>query len=157
MVILATARHYTCHYIWFNHVELALNHGVSQQAIDDIKHGRAPRGLQDDEATAHQFAIEVLGRNSPTDLTLDRARRAFGDRGVIEMGARLSRIIIPAQSLSRCRISRCRTARGNVSHSDLTDHAAGRAEGTRKLQRGRAAPAADVQHLLAGARRGEGE
>lgn len=87
LVILATARHYTCHYVWFNHVGLALDHGVSQQAVLDIKHGRPPRGLQEDEATAHQFAVEVLGRDAPTDLTLDRARRAFGDRGVIEMGA----------------------------------------------------------------------
>lgn len=87
LVILATARHYTCHYIWFNHVGLALDNGVSQQAIDDMKHGRPPRWLQDDEATAHQLAIEILRDNAPDDETLDRARRAFGDRGVVEVGA----------------------------------------------------------------------
>src|SRR5512143_3074412 len=42
LVILVTARHYTCHYVWFNHVGLALKSGLSEQAVERIKNRREP-------------------------------------------------------------------------------------------------------------------
>ena len=87
LIILVTARHYGCHYIWFNHAPLALKHGLSPQAVDDVKNRRPPLGLQEDEAAAYQLASEILSSNAAEDETLARARRVLGDRGVIEAGA----------------------------------------------------------------------
>ena len=41
LVVLVTARHYDCDYIWFNHAPLAQKHGLSPEAIDCIKTRRA--------------------------------------------------------------------------------------------------------------------
>ncbi len=87
LIILLTARHYDCHYIWFNHIGLALKSGVSAELADCIKYRRQPKFDKDDEATAYAFAREVLQRNRVNDETLARARNLFGERGVVEMGA----------------------------------------------------------------------
>jgi len=87
LLILITARHYTCHYVWFNHVGLALKNGLSQDVVDRIKSRQEPVLDKDDEAAAYAFATEVLRNNAVSDTTLAKVRRQFGERGVVEMGA----------------------------------------------------------------------
>lgn len=87
LVILVTARRYSCHYIWFNHTALALQHGLSREVIDCIKNRQQPVFEARDEAIAYAFANEMLCDNSVSDGTLTKARGCFGDRGCIELGA----------------------------------------------------------------------
>jgi 4-carboxymuconolactone decarboxylase len=87
LVILATARHYDCDYIWFNHAGLALKDGLSPEAIDCIKNRREPVFHMDSDAVAYAFAIEMLRNNAVSDATLTKARECFGDRGTVELGA----------------------------------------------------------------------
>ncbi len=87
LVILITARHYNCRYMWNNHVALALKAGLAQQVIDAINVGDAPRFSSPDETAAHAFTTGMLGHHTVSDETLAGARRALGDRGVVEMGA----------------------------------------------------------------------
>jgi len=87
LVILVTARHYNCHYIWFNHVKLALKGGLDEQAVESIKNRREPHLAKADEQAAYSFTIEVLRNNAITDATLARVRELFGERGAVEMGA----------------------------------------------------------------------
>ena len=100
LIILVTARHYDCHFIWFNHAPLALKHGVSPQAVDDIRDRVSPRGLRDDERAAYGLASEILASNRPADQTLGRAREVFGDRGVVEAGALIAHYHSGAIALS---------------------------------------------------------
>jgi len=87
LVILVTARHYTCHYIWFNHVGLALKGGLAAETVERIKHRQEPSFDKADEAAAYAFAIEVLRDNAVSDATLMQVRDLFGDRGAVELGA----------------------------------------------------------------------
>jgi 4-carboxymuconolactone decarboxylase len=87
LVILVTARHYTCHYVWFNHVGLALKNGLSPEAVDSIKNRLEPVFEKRDEAAAYAFARQVLQNNAVSDLTLTQVRNLFGDRGAVEMGS----------------------------------------------------------------------
>jgi len=87
LVILVTARHYTCHYIWFNHVMLALKSGLSPESVERIKNRLTPRFERSDEAIAYAFAKEVLERHAVSDATLAKAREVFSDRGTVELGA----------------------------------------------------------------------
>lgn len=87
LVILATARHYGCHYIWFNHVKLGLDSGLLSETIDSIKNNLDPDFERHDEATAFGFAKEMLRNHAVGDTTLAEARRLFGNRGVVELGA----------------------------------------------------------------------
>ncbi|HVZ53429.1 MAG TPA: carboxymuconolactone decarboxylase family protein [Pseudolabrys sp.] len=87
LVILVTARHYNCHYIWFNHVGLALKGGLSAEAVERIKQRQEPSFASADEAAAYDFTVELLRNNAVSDATLLRARDLFGDRGAVEIGA----------------------------------------------------------------------
>jgi 4-carboxymuconolactone decarboxylase len=87
LVILLTARHYNCRYMWNNHVGLGLKAGLEQQAIEAIDAGAAPSFPKSDEAAAYAFTTEMLDGHVVGDETLAGARTALGDRGVVEMGA----------------------------------------------------------------------
>jgi 4-carboxymuconolactone decarboxylase len=87
LAILVTARHYTCHYVWFNHVGLALKSGVSQDVVDRIKNRQEPIFDKSDEAAAYAFAIEALRHHAVGDATLAKVRGLLGDRGAVELGA----------------------------------------------------------------------
>jgi len=87
LVILVTARHYTCHYVWFNHVGLALKSGVAPEAVDRIKNRQEPTFDKSDEAAAYAFATEALRQHAVSDATLAKVRDLFGDRGAVELGA----------------------------------------------------------------------
>jgi len=86
LVILVTARHYNCHYIWFNHVNLAVKGGLAGEAVERIKHRQEPSFDKADEAAAYAFTVELLRDNAVSDATLLRVRELFGDRGAVEMG-----------------------------------------------------------------------
>src|SRR5690606_14732662 len=88
LVILATARHYSCHYIWYNHVRLAIEHGVDPHAVEALKHRADPSPLLAANArVAYALAREILQDASARDDTVAEARAAFGDRGVVEIAS----------------------------------------------------------------------
>lgn len=87
LVILVTARHYDCHFIWFNHVKLALKGGLDEQAVESIKNRLEPNLAKADEQAAYSFTIEVLRNRAVSNPTLTRVRDLFGERGAVEMGA----------------------------------------------------------------------
>lgn len=87
LVILVTARHYNCHYIWFNHIQLGLKAGLEVGSIESIKNQREPHFVKADEQTAYDFATEVLRKDAVSDRTLGKVRELFGDRGAVELGA----------------------------------------------------------------------
>lgn len=87
LAILITARHYGCRYMWNNHRGLAVKAGVSNATIEAIDDDREPTFDRLDEAAAHAFTCEILRRHTVSDSVLGAARSAFGDRGVVELGA----------------------------------------------------------------------
>src|SRR5271156_3379016 len=87
LVILTTARHYNCHYIWRNHVSVALKSGLKSDTIECIKNGLEPKFVRDDEIVAFSFTREVLEHHDASDAILTRARHLFTDRGVVELGS----------------------------------------------------------------------
>lgn len=87
LVILVTARHYTCDYVWFNHVGLALKAGLSPDIAEQIKNHQEPIFDKADEAAAYAFVVETLRQHAISDATLSEVRRLFGDRGAVEIGA----------------------------------------------------------------------
>jgi len=87
LVILTTARHYSCHYIWFNHVPMALETGLDAGIVEAIKHRRPPSFDSQEEEAAYRFTREALACERVGDETLAKAKELFSERGVVEMGA----------------------------------------------------------------------
>lgn len=105
LVILMTARHYDCDYIWFNHAPLALKHGLPPEVVDCIKYRRKATPIKPDETAAYAFATEMLGNNVVSAAALAAARACFGDRGTIELAAIIGHYHSGAMALSLAEIS----------------------------------------------------
>lgn len=87
LVILITARHCTCHYVWRNHVEIARADGLPEAVIEAIKYRRAPPFEKQDEAAIYAFATQLLNHQNVLDAQVETAKQLFGERGVIELTA----------------------------------------------------------------------
>ena len=75
LVILVTARHYGCDFIWFNHASLALKGGLAPEIVEKIKNRQEPSFTKADEAAAYAFATETLRKHAAdAGRTLDEER-----------------------------------------------------------------------------------
>lgn len=83
LAILATTRELNAQYEWSSHEPAALRVGLEQQIIDVVKHRRDVTGLGEKEAAIIQLARETLGKRKVGSETFARARKAFGEKGVI--------------------------------------------------------------------------
>jgi len=104
LVILVTARHYNCHFVWFNHIGLALKGGLAPQIAEAIKNRQKPTFDKADEAAAYAFATEALRNHAVSDATLSEVRHLFGERGAVEMGAIIAHYHSGAIALSLANI-----------------------------------------------------
>ena len=85
--ILITARRWTQNYEWMAHRKIAEQAGLSAAIIQAVKEGRRPSGMSDDEETVYEFCTEVHRNGEVSDVTYERAKHAFGERGVIDLAA----------------------------------------------------------------------
>ena len=85
MVILLTAREWTQQYEWHVHVPLAFEHGLSPRIVRAIAEGRRPRPMARDETVLWDFFMELQRTRGVSDATYRRARRQFGERGLVDL------------------------------------------------------------------------
>ena len=85
MVILITAREWTQNYEWAHHYGFAVEGGLSKSIIDAIADGRRPDTMNEEEAAAYDFSIELQKRRSVSDATYARALKVFGEQGIIDI------------------------------------------------------------------------
>lgn len=98
-VILITARHYGCQYEWQAHAPLALKGGLAQGIVDAVRERRRPDGMQPDELAVYEFTTELLGHGKVSDAVYQRALKAFGTRGAVELTALIGYYIMMAMTL----------------------------------------------------------
>ncbi len=84
-VTLVVSRAWTQQFEWHVHVPLALKAGTAQETIDALREGRRPETMSDEESVSYDFATELLAHHGVSDRTYERARRAFGERGVVDL------------------------------------------------------------------------
>jgi 4-carboxymuconolactone decarboxylase len=85
MVILITAREWTQQYEWSYHYKFAMEEGLAPQIADAIADGRRPDTMDEDEAAAYDFSIELHRRRSVSDATYARTLARFGEQGIIDL------------------------------------------------------------------------
>jgi 4-carboxymuconolactone decarboxylase len=86
-VTLVVSRAWTQQFEWATHVPLALGAGSAAAAIDALREGRRPLGMNPEEELAHDFTTELLANHGVSDATYRAAVQAFGERGVIDLVA----------------------------------------------------------------------
>ncbi len=83
-VILLTARAWTQQYEWNAHYPIAVKAGVKREILDAIAEGRRPTGMSDEETILYEFCQELHRDKAVSDATYARARKAFGEQGVVD-------------------------------------------------------------------------
>lgn len=99
LAILITARHFTCQYEWQAHEPHALQGGLAQSVIDAVRERRRPAAMQPDESAVFEFTSELLANGKVSDIAYQRAHKAFGARGTVELGALIGYYIMIAMTL----------------------------------------------------------
>lgn len=87
LVICATARHQGNQFEWLMHAPLAVQAGVNADAVESLRLGSHPKGLQADAELALDFTHELLHTHGVSDPTYAAAIAAFSEQGVVELTA----------------------------------------------------------------------
>jgi 4-carboxymuconolactone decarboxylase len=83
--ILVTARQWGAQVEWIEHHPLALKAGIDPAAAEDLRQGKQPRTLRDDEAAIYQFVKELHETHGVSDATFAAVTGRFGEQGVIDL------------------------------------------------------------------------
>jgi 4-carboxymuconolactone decarboxylase len=87
LAILVQARWWTAQFEWWAHEALALRAGVTQEVVDDLRAGRRPATLRDDEAAVYEFCVQLMDERRVTEDVLARLRTMLSDRQVVDLVA----------------------------------------------------------------------
>lgn len=82
---LVVARQWTQHFEWHVHVPLAHKAGTADETIDDLRVGRRPRGMSDEEGLVYDFLTELTTNKGVSDATYAAAVERFGEAGVVDL------------------------------------------------------------------------
>ena len=85
MAIIMAGRKWTAQYEFYAHRRMALEAGLKPAIADAIAGNTRPQGMADDEATVYDFVSELLATGQVSDKSFERAKAAFGERGVIDL------------------------------------------------------------------------
>ena len=85
LLILVTARHWTCQYEFFAHARIARNEGLPEAVIAAIAEGRRPEMMDADQTMVHDFALAVHRDGEPGEALYTAAEARFGKAGVLDL------------------------------------------------------------------------
>jgi 4-carboxymuconolactone decarboxylase len=85
LAIVITARHWTAQYEWYAHKRAALEAGLNPAIVDAIAGGKRPPSMQPDEETIYTVSTELLNTKQVSDATFEATKKAFGERGVVDL------------------------------------------------------------------------
>jgi len=81
-------------YEWSGHEAAALQFGVSQKAVDVIKHNRPVEGLPEDETVVIQMGRQILRQHKLDSELYAHAVKLFGRQGVMEIAVSIGDYIL---------------------------------------------------------------
>ena len=85
ILILQTARRWSCDYEWAAHSRIAREAGLRDEVIDAIAARKRPERLEPDEALLFDFADETVWQGEPSDVSFDAAASRFGRATVLDL------------------------------------------------------------------------
>jgi 4-carboxymuconolactone decarboxylase len=87
LAVLVTARRWTCQHEWVMHSKLALEGGLSEDAVDAIAAHREPSNLSEEEKAVYAFCREVHATGRAGDAAFAAIEKRFGLDGALELVA----------------------------------------------------------------------
>src|SRR5580700_2645739 len=85
--ILIIARQWRSQVEWHAHAPLAAKAGLSSDIIAELKTGRRPSQMAEDEAVVYDFVNELTTTRAVSDQTYARAKTLFSDQQIVDLTA----------------------------------------------------------------------
>jgi 4-carboxymuconolactone decarboxylase len=98
--ILIVARLWTSQVEWFAHYPLAIKAGLSEPVAADLKQGKRPGDMQQDEAAVYDFCIELATSHEVSDLSFKQIRNVLSEQQVVDLVSLTGTYITIAMLLS---------------------------------------------------------
>ena len=114
--ILIIGRQWRSQVEWFAHAPLAAKAGLSSDIIAELKEGKRPSKMAEDEAVVYDFVNELTTTQKVSDETYARAKKAFNDQQIVDLTAVAGNYVMVAMVLAMAE-RLCRPARSRRSSS----------------------------------------
>ncbi len=98
--ILIIARQWRSQMEWFAHAPIATRAGLSPDIIAELKTGKRPSKMAEDEALVYDFVTELTTTHRVSDETFARARKLFSDQQIIDLTAVAGNYVMVAMILA---------------------------------------------------------
>jgi 4-carboxymuconolactone decarboxylase len=98
--ILIIGRQWRSQVEWFAHAPLAAKAGLSADIIAELKAGKRPSGMAEDEAVVYDFVTELTTTQKVSDETYARAKKVFNDQQIVDLTAVAGNYVMVAMILA---------------------------------------------------------
>jgi 4-carboxymuconolactone decarboxylase len=98
--ILIIGRQWRSQVEWFAHAPLAAKAGLSPGVIAELKEGKRPTGMAEDEAVVYDFVTELTTTKKVSDETYARAKKVFNDQQIVDLTAVAGNYVMVAMLLA---------------------------------------------------------
>jgi 4-carboxymuconolactone decarboxylase len=98
--ILIIGRQWRSQVEWFAHAPLAAKAGLSPDIIAELKEGKRPSKMAEDEALTYDFVAELSTTQKVSDETFARAKKIFNDQQIVDLTAVSGNYVMVAMILA---------------------------------------------------------
>lgn len=98
--ILIIGRQWRSQVEWFAHAPLAAKAGLAPNVIAELKQGKRPTGMAEDEAAVYDFVTELTTTKKVSDETYARAKAIFNDQQIVDLTALAGNYVMVAMMLA---------------------------------------------------------
>ena len=98
--ILIIGRQWRSQIEWFAHAPIAAKAGLSPDIIAELKAGKRPSNMAEDEAVVYDFVTELTATHKVSDETYARAKKIFNDQQIVDLTAVAGNYVMVAMLLA---------------------------------------------------------
>jgi 4-carboxymuconolactone decarboxylase len=98
--ILIIGRQWRSQVEWYAHAPLAAKAGLLPEIIAELKAGKRPSNMAEDEAVVYDFVTELTTTQKVSDQTFARAKKIFTDQQFVDLTAVAGNYIMVAMMLA---------------------------------------------------------
>ena len=98
--ILIIGRQWRSQVEWLAHAPLAAKAGLSADIIAELKAGKRPSNMAEDEAVVYDFVTELTTTQKVADATYARAKKVFNDQQIVDLTAVAGNYVMVAMLLA---------------------------------------------------------
>jgi 4-carboxymuconolactone decarboxylase len=100
LAILVTARHWHCRYEWYAHAPIALQEGLSETILEDIKWARAPNFSRADEHDVFWYTAQLHEQKKVNSDVHSAIAERFGRVGLVDLTGLIGYYTMVAMALN---------------------------------------------------------